>query len=233
MHYFFRFSNADRFSLPPNTGYIRCNCDVGVPENSRRFEPCPRRIRCGKIWVQTYDEMFMPKQQKKQLEAEMDESMIGSQVSGGEELLGDELGDEEQSITSSLISMKKREKDAKKAREIKARLDSNAEAVGGLEKFEQTLLGAELLKAKKAVQPEELSMSMKSRKPEPYSYEVTSKMNQDEFFNATKRLTGNPKRWKIQYTKAINMVKESAERKARLREQRERRRRKFLADSQL
>ena len=129
--------------------------------------------------------------------------------------------------------MKRREKDAKKAREIKARLDSNAEAVGGLEKFEQTLLGAELLKAKKAVQPEELSMSMKSRKPEPYSYEVTSKMNQDEFFNATKRLTGNPKRWKIQYTKAINMVKESAERKARLREQRERRRRKFLADSQL
>ena len=93
------------------------------------------------------------------------------------------------------------------SREIKARLDSNAEAVGGLEKFEQTLLGAELLKAKKAVQPEELSMSMKSRKPEPYSYEVTSKMNQDEFFNATKRLTGNPKRWKIQYTKAINMVK--------------------------
>ena len=113
MHYFFRFSNADRFSLPPNTGYIRCNCDVGVPENSRRFEPCPRRIRCGKIWVQTYDEMFMPKQQKKQLEAEMDESMIGSQVSGGEELLGDELGDEEQSITSSLISMKKREKEQK------------------------------------------------------------------------------------------------------------------------
>ena len=76
-------------------------------------------------------------------------------------------------------------------------------------------------------------MSMKSRKPEPYSYEVTSKMNQDEFFNATKRLTGNPKRWKIQYTKAINMVKESAERKLRLREQRERRRRKLLADSQL
>ena len=38
----------------------------------------------------------------------------------------------------SYAKMKKREKDAKKAREIKARLDSNAEAVGGLEKFEQT-----------------------------------------------------------------------------------------------
>ena len=53
----------------------------------------------------------MPKQQKKQLEAEMDESVISSQVGGGEEFLGGELGDEEQSITSSLISMKKREKE--------------------------------------------------------------------------------------------------------------------------
>ena len=43
-------------------------------------------------------------------------------------------------------------------------------------------MGAEMLKAKKAVEPEELSMSMKTRKPEPYSYEITSKMNQDEFF---------------------------------------------------
>ncbi len=129
--------------------------------------------------------------------------------------------------------MKKRSKDAKRALEAKARLESNAEAIGGIEKFEQTLMGAELLKAKKAVEPEELSMSMKTRKPAPYSYEITSKMNQDEFFKATKRLTGNPKRWKLEYAKAINMVKETAERKNNLREQRERRRRKFLADSQL
>ena len=94
-------------------------------------------------------------------------------------------------------------------------------------------MGAEMLKAKKAVEPEELSMSMKTRKPEPYSYEITSKMNQDEFFKATKRLTGNPKRWKLEYNKAIDMVKETAQRRNGLREQRERRRRKFLADSQL
>eukprot|EP00943_MAST-04B_sp_MAST-4B-sp1_P006551 g6551.t1 len=129
--------------------------------------------------------------------------------------------------------MKRRSKDAKKAQVARARLESNAEAIGGIEKFEQTLMGAELLKAKKAVEPEELSMSMKTRKPAPYSYEITSKMNRDEFFKATKRLTGNPKRWKLEYTKAINMVKETVERRNKLREQRERRRRKFLADSQL
>ena len=55
-----------------------------------------------------------------------------------------------------------------------------------------------MLKSKKSSgEPEELSMSMKTRKPEPYDYEITSKMNQDEFFKATKRLTGNPKRWEV------------------------------------
>ena len=95
---------------------MRCNCDVGVPENSRRFEPCPRRIRCGKIWVQTFDELFMPKQQKKQIEEDLESeigsqvgSLVNSRVPGAE----DEEGDDEVTITSSMISNKRKEKEQK------------------------------------------------------------------------------------------------------------------------
>ena len=97
-------------------GYVRCNCDVGVPENSRRYEPCPRRIRCGKIWVLTYDEIFMPKQKKKQIEKEMDDSEAESQV-GGPSVVGDDGNDDEDTVTSSMVSNKKREKDLQQMKE--------------------------------------------------------------------------------------------------------------------
>ena len=41
-------------------GFIRCNCTHGVPENSRRYVPCPKRVLCGKIYVLTFDEIYMP-----------------------------------------------------------------------------------------------------------------------------------------------------------------------------
>jgi uncharacterized protein YfbU (UPF0304 family) len=38
-------------------GYIRCNCNVGIPNDSLKFEPIPRILTCGKIQLQTYNEM--------------------------------------------------------------------------------------------------------------------------------------------------------------------------------
>lgn len=38
-------------------GYLRCNCDVGVPAQSRRYEPVPTYVTVGGIGVQTYAEI--------------------------------------------------------------------------------------------------------------------------------------------------------------------------------
>lgn len=45
--------------------YIRCNCKVGVPHNSRRFEPIPALYRVGGIFIQFYDEIMDRKRQTK------------------------------------------------------------------------------------------------------------------------------------------------------------------------
>ena len=128
--------------------------------------------------------------------------------------------------------MKRRAKNVKSAAEATARLKSNAEAVSGVEQFEQTLLYAEMMKAKTSVQADELTASMNKRAPKALGYDATSKMDMDEFFKTTKRQAGNPKQWKLEYKKSIGVVRETKERRKALREQRERRRRKFLADSQ-
>ena len=56
--------------------YARCNCDVGVPENSGRFEPCPRRLYCGDIIVLTYDEIMNPKMEEKDDEGDSDDEKV-------------------------------------------------------------------------------------------------------------------------------------------------------------
>jgi hypothetical protein len=42
-------------------GFSRCNCQTGIPENSKRFEPCPHRQKVGFIKIQTYDEIMSKK----------------------------------------------------------------------------------------------------------------------------------------------------------------------------
>ena len=56
----------------------------------------------------------MPKQQKKQIEKEMDESEDGSRVGGLSVVGGD---DDEDTVTSSMISSKKREKEQQETME--------------------------------------------------------------------------------------------------------------------
>jgi hypothetical protein len=41
-------------------GFVRCNCDVGVPNDSLKYEPLPRLIYNGKIQIQTYFEINEP-----------------------------------------------------------------------------------------------------------------------------------------------------------------------------
>ena len=41
-----------------NMGYIRCNCKVGVPNESVRFEQIPRAIYVGNIQIQSYNELM-------------------------------------------------------------------------------------------------------------------------------------------------------------------------------
>ena len=38
--------------------YGRCNCETGVPPNSRRYHPVPKTVLCGTITVQTYPEVI-------------------------------------------------------------------------------------------------------------------------------------------------------------------------------
>ena len=38
-------------------GYIRCNCNIGVPSESKRFEPIQRYLYCGNIQIQTFAEI--------------------------------------------------------------------------------------------------------------------------------------------------------------------------------
>jgi adenylate kinase family enzyme len=128
--------------------------------------------------------------------------------------------------------MKQRAENAKATSEDNARLSSMAEAKSGLEMFEGTLLHAEVMKAKTSVQADGLTASMQKKKTQLLDYNVTSRMNMDDFFKATKRVAGNPKQWKLEYEKAISTVRDTSGRTRALREQRERRRRKFLADSQ-
>jgi len=40
-----------------SVGYIRCNCNVGVPSESSRFVPLPRHIYVADIQIQTYAEI--------------------------------------------------------------------------------------------------------------------------------------------------------------------------------
>lgn len=40
-----------------NIGYIRCNCNIGVPSESKRFEPIQRYVYVGPIQIQTYAEI--------------------------------------------------------------------------------------------------------------------------------------------------------------------------------
>lgn len=41
-------------------GFMRCNCKVGVPSESKRFEPLPRIVLVDKIQLQTYNEIMIP-----------------------------------------------------------------------------------------------------------------------------------------------------------------------------
>lgn len=39
-------------------GYVRCNCDVGIPNDSLKFEPLPRIVTVGKVQIQTFKEIY-------------------------------------------------------------------------------------------------------------------------------------------------------------------------------
>mmetsp|Transcript_3604 Transcript_3604/g.5616 ORF Transcript_3604/g.5616 Transcript_3604/m.5616 type:complete len:595 (-) Transcript_3604:1566-3350(-) len=41
-------------------GYIRCNCNVGVPSESKRFVPIPKYVYVGPIQIQTFAEINYP-----------------------------------------------------------------------------------------------------------------------------------------------------------------------------
>lgn len=43
--------------LVKHMGYIRCNCNIGVPSENKRFEPIQRYVYVGPIQVQTYAEI--------------------------------------------------------------------------------------------------------------------------------------------------------------------------------
>ncbi len=45
--------------------YVRCNCNVGVPNESKRFEPLPRNLMVDKIHIETYTEITDPLEQKR------------------------------------------------------------------------------------------------------------------------------------------------------------------------
>jgi DNA-directed RNA polymerase subunit RPC12/RpoP len=38
-------------------GYVRCNCNVGIPNDSIKFEPLPRLVMVGRIQIQTYGDI--------------------------------------------------------------------------------------------------------------------------------------------------------------------------------
>lgn len=39
-------------------GYVRCNCNVGIPNDSLKYEPLPRIVMVGKVQVQTFNEIY-------------------------------------------------------------------------------------------------------------------------------------------------------------------------------
>jgi hypothetical protein len=43
-----------------NIGFIRCNCNIGVPSESKMFEPIQRYVYVGPIQIQTYAELNYP-----------------------------------------------------------------------------------------------------------------------------------------------------------------------------
>lgn len=54
-------------STPPEVrkmGYIRCNCNKGVPSDSRLFEPVPMVVYVGELQIQTYLEIMDVSQKK-------------------------------------------------------------------------------------------------------------------------------------------------------------------------
>lgn len=49
-------------------GFIRCNCKIGVPSESKRFEPMQRYVYCGNIQIQTYSEINYPSDRARYLQ---------------------------------------------------------------------------------------------------------------------------------------------------------------------
>lgn len=49
-------------------GYIRCNCNIGVPSENKRFEPIQRYVYCGIIQIQTYSEINYPSDRARYLQ---------------------------------------------------------------------------------------------------------------------------------------------------------------------
>lgn len=43
-----------------SVGYIRCNCNIGVPAENKRFEPIQRYVYVGPIQIQTFAEINFP-----------------------------------------------------------------------------------------------------------------------------------------------------------------------------
>jgi hypothetical protein len=41
-------------------GFVRCNCNVGVPNDSLKYEPLPKVVYNGKVQIQTYFEVCDP-----------------------------------------------------------------------------------------------------------------------------------------------------------------------------
>ncbi len=56
-------------SFAKAAGFVRCNCNVGVPNDSLKYEPLPRLIYNGKIQIQTYFEINDPYEKAKFEEA--------------------------------------------------------------------------------------------------------------------------------------------------------------------
>ena len=52
--------------------YVRCNCNVGVPNDSKRFEPMPSVVQVGRIFVETYVEIMDPQERARFLKSSAD-----------------------------------------------------------------------------------------------------------------------------------------------------------------
>ena len=55
-----------------NMGYMRCNCNVGVPSENKRFEPMQRYVYAGTIQIQTYAELNFPSDKARYEQAYLD-----------------------------------------------------------------------------------------------------------------------------------------------------------------